>query len=69
MILAGLFIMLVIITAWFALDRVKERIQIDVGEALQIVLQTTQESLNLWVESNKFQLKEKDQYKSSKCCC
>jgi PAS domain S-box-containing protein len=56
MILAGLFIMLVIIIAWFALDRVNERIQTDVSDALQIVLQTTHESLNLWVESNKFQL-------------
>ncbi|MGD9181439.1 MAG: PAS domain S-box protein [Desulfobacterales bacterium] len=56
MILAGLFIMLVVIIAWFALDRVKERIQADVSDALQIVLHTTQESLNLWVESNKFQL-------------
>jgi PAS domain S-box-containing protein len=55
-ILAGCFIALVIVLAWFALDRVKEKIQADVGEALQIVLQTTQESLNLWVESNKFQL-------------
>jgi hypothetical protein len=50
------FVALVVILAWFALDRVKEKIQSDVGEAVQIVLQTTQESLNLWVESNKFQL-------------
>jgi polar amino acid transport system substrate-binding protein len=56
MILAGLFIVLVVVLAWFALDRVKERIQADVSDALQIVLHTTQESLNLWVESNKFQL-------------
>jgi polar amino acid transport system substrate-binding protein len=56
MILAGLFIVLVVVLAWFALDRVEEKIQADVGDALQIVLQTTQESLNLWVESNKFQL-------------
>ena len=55
-ILAGCFIVLVTVLAGFALDRVKEKIQVDVGDALQIVLQTTQESLNLWVESNKFQL-------------
>ncbi len=55
-ILACCFIMLVVILAWFALDRVKEKIQADVGDALQIVLHTTQESLNLWVESNKSQL-------------
>ena len=55
-ILAGCFIVLVTFLAGLALDRVKEKIQADVGDALQIVLQTTQESLNLWVESNKFQL-------------
>jgi polar amino acid transport system substrate-binding protein len=56
LILAGCFIVLVAFLAGFALDRVKEKIQADAGNALQIVLQTTQESLNLWVESNKFQL-------------
>ena len=57
-ILAGCFIVLVVVLAWFALNRVEEKIQADVGEALQIVLQTTQESLNLWVESYKFQLSQ-----------
>ena len=56
LILTVSFIVLVMILAWFALDRVKEKIKADVGDALQIVLHTTQESLNLWVESNKSQL-------------
>jgi hypothetical protein len=56
MILAVCFIVLVMVLAWFALDQVKEKIQTDAGSALQIVLQTTRESLDLWVESNKFQL-------------
>ena len=55
-ILAGCFIVLVVVLAWFALDKIMEKIQAEVGEALQIVLQTTQESLILWVESNKFHL-------------
>ena len=50
------FLMLVAVLAWFALDRVKEQIQTDVGDALRIVLQTTQESLSLWAESKKFHL-------------
>ena len=50
------FIALVILLARFALGRVEEKIRTDAGEALQIVLQTTQESLNLWIESNKFDL-------------
>ena len=55
-ILACSFIALVIILAGFALNRVEEKIKTDVGDALQIVLQTTRESLNLWIESNKFEL-------------
>jgi hypothetical protein len=54
--LACTFIVSVIVLAWFALDRVQERIKTDVAEALQIVLQATQGSLNLWAESNKLQL-------------
>jgi PAS domain S-box-containing protein len=52
------FIVLVTFLAGFALDRVKEKIQADAAEALQIVLQTTHESLNLWIESNKFHLSQ-----------
>jgi len=55
-ILACAFIALVIILAGFALSRVEEKIKTDVGDALQIVLQTTRESLNLWIDSNKFEL-------------
>ena len=55
-ILVSCFLVLVVVLAWFALGRVKEKIQADVGDALQIVLQTTQESLNLWSQSNKFHL-------------
>ena len=55
-ILAGCFIALVIVLAGFALSRVEEKIKTDVGKALQIVQQTTRESLNLWIETNKFDL-------------
>ncbi|MBW2704891.1 MAG: PAS domain S-box protein [Deltaproteobacteria bacterium] len=55
-ILAGCFIALVIVLAGFALNRVEEKIKTEVGKALQIVQQTTWESLNLWIESNKFDL-------------
>jgi len=55
-ILAVCFIALVIVLAGFALNRVEEKIKTDVGEALQIVQQTTRESLNLWIETNKFDL-------------
>jgi PAS domain S-box-containing protein len=55
-ILASSFITLVIVLAGFALNRVEKKIKTDVGEALQIILQTTRESLNLWIESNKLDL-------------
>ena len=55
-ILAGCFIILVSALAWLALDRIKVKIQSDVGDALQIVSQTTRESLQVWVESNEFNL-------------
>jgi len=55
-ILACTFIVLVIVLAGFALSKVEEKIKTDVGDALRIVLQTTRESLNLWIESNKFDL-------------
>jgi len=58
LILAVGFIVLVAVLAGFALERIKAKIQADTGEALQIVLQTTHESLNLWVESSKFQIRQ-----------
>jgi polar amino acid transport system substrate-binding protein len=50
------FIALVILIAWVALGMVQEKIRKDAGEALSTVLQTNQESLSLWSESNKFHL-------------
>ncbi len=55
-ILGVCFIILVSTLAWFALDRVKTKIQADVGSSLKTVLQTTRGSLKVWVESNKFHL-------------
>ncbi|MGD8342508.1 MAG: hypothetical protein PVI38_03070 [Desulfobacterales bacterium] len=54
LILASGFIILVAVVAGIALEQIKTKIQTDAGEALQIVLHTTQESLKLWVETNKF---------------
>ena len=56
--LAVSFIALVIIIAWVALNNIQEKIQADTGDALQTVLQTTQESLNLWAENKKFDLSQ-----------
>jgi len=56
--LVGFFMALVIVLAWYALDRVQARIKTDVAEALEIVLQSTHESLNMWVENEKFQINQ-----------
>jgi len=50
------FIGLVILITWVALGMVQEKIQRDTGDALQTVLQTTQESLTLWAENKKFNI-------------
>jgi hypothetical protein len=55
-IFAVCFIVLVIILTWVALDRVQEKIRTDAGYALETVLQTTQESLNLWADNKSFLL-------------
>ena len=55
-IFAVCFMALVILLTSVALDRIQEKIRTDAGDALETVLQTTQESLNLWTENNKFQL-------------
>ncbi len=50
------FIIISVCLAWFALDKIKTSTKTNYGKALQVVLHTTQESLALWVESNKYQL-------------
>jgi PAS domain S-box-containing protein len=57
-VLACFFIALLIVLACFSLNRVQQKIKADAGDALEIVIQTTQESLNLWVENGKFQLSQ-----------
>jgi polar amino acid transport system substrate-binding protein len=52
------FIVLVSLLAWIALGRIQARIQADTGEALQTVLQTTQESIRLWTENHKYNLNQ-----------
>jgi len=51
---------LVIVTglAGYALKKIDHKIRTDVGQALQTVLHTTQESLNLWAENSRFQLNQ-----------
>jgi PAS domain S-box-containing protein len=52
------FIALVTIIAWIALGMVQKKMQQDTGDALQTVLQTTQESLGFWAENKKFHLSQ-----------
>jgi PAS domain S-box-containing protein len=56
LLLGGCLIVLAVFLAWFALERVQQKIQTDVGNTLQTVLETTQESLALWAKNRKFHL-------------
>ena len=53
-ILAGSMIVLVVILALLALQQVRKQIQTDIGETLQTVVSTTEESVKLWAEYNRF---------------
>jgi len=54
MVLAGSMIVLVIILAVIALQQVRKQIQTDIGETLQTVVSTTEESVELWAEYSRF---------------
>ena len=54
--LAGVMILLVIMLAFVALQKIRQQIQADTGEALQTVVTTTEESLRLWAEYHRFNI-------------
>ncbi len=56
--LAGSLVILVILIAWVAMGMVRNKIERDMGDALQTVLETTQESLTLWADNKKFHLRQ-----------
>ena len=45
----AVFLLLVIVLSWAALERIESQTKANVRESLQTVLQTTQESLHIWV--------------------
>ena len=47
-----------IVLGGLSFKRVQARIKTGVAEALELVLQAAQESLNIWVEYGKFQLNQ-----------
>jgi signal transduction histidine kinase/CheY-like chemotaxis protein len=52
----ALVIVLVIILGWWALDNIKYKIKDDMRKSLQTVLNTTMESMNIWVDDHKSKL-------------
>lgn len=48
----------VILLSVFALNLIEDKIKADTGEALQILLKTTHESLRFWVEREKYELSQ-----------
>ncbi len=47
------FLLLVIMLSWVALERIESQTKVNIHESLQTVLQTTQESLHIWVNHRK----------------
>ncbi|MBW1979919.1 MAG: response regulator [Deltaproteobacteria bacterium] len=52
------FIVLVITVAWVALQRVEQRVRTNIAESLPVIVESTQESLNLWAEIQKEQVQQ-----------
>ena len=53
LVFSGLFLVVVIIIAWIALERIEAQTRTNSSESLQTVLETTQEALHIWVEQRK----------------
>jgi diguanylate cyclase (GGDEF)-like protein len=53
LVFSGLFLIAVIIIAWIALERIEAQTRVNSSEALQTVLETTQEALYIWVEQRR----------------
>jgi len=55
--LNAMLIMLAVALAWWALDNIKAKVNTDMQNFLQTVLQTTQESINLWTDNHRRDLR------------
>ena len=53
LVFSGLFLIAVISIAWIALERIEAQTRVNSSEALQTVLETTQEALYIWVEQRR----------------
>ncbi len=53
MIFVGLFLCIVVLSAWFTVRSSEQRMREDVGASLRTVLQTTHEALQTWVNGKK----------------
>jgi diguanylate cyclase (GGDEF)-like protein len=58
LVFSGLFLITVLIIAWIALERIEQQTKANSREALQTVLETTQEALHIWVEQRKRNVRE-----------
>ncbi len=53
MVLVGLFLTIVVLSAWFTVQSAGQRERKDVGASLRTILQTTNEALRIWVDEKK----------------
>ena len=50
LIMIGLFLCVVVLSAWYTVQSVEERTRRDIGHSLQTILHSTHEALKLWIE-------------------
>jgi len=53
LVFSGLFLFAVIIITWIALERIEAQTRVNSSEALQTVVETTQEALYIWLEQRR----------------
>ena len=53
MVLIALFLCVVVLSAWFAVQGSGQKMRQEVGESLRTVLQTTREAMRIWVDGKK----------------
>ena len=57
-VLIALFLSVVVLSAWFAVQSSGDRVREEVGESLRTVLQSTREAMRIWVDGKRNELRE-----------
>ncbi len=56
MVLIGLFLVVVVLAAWFTVERTERQTREETGESLRTIVRTTHEALRVWLDSQRHEL-------------